>query len=234
MHAVNTRIRSNSFLLAAILLPLLGIEWPAAATPQTVGNEACPKYAVDIAAFATCEGDRVVKPTRDALPVAPRALVDDDGNPFPSSADAIPHDSLAKTHHGHYLTAIEAHKAKNWLRDSVLFIDVRDSIAASADGLPEHADFHLPVMRRNDAGELMIAYGFVGAVKRTLITRGLTHDASIFVICANARMSALAAELLAQAGVPHVFVVRGGIDGEESAEGKSVGWRAARLEFNTR
>ena len=234
MRTIKKPIRPSSSLLAAVLLALLGFAMPAAATPQTVSDEACPKYAVDIEAFATCEGNWVVKPTRFALPAAPRVLIDDDGNPMPSSAEAIPQDPLAQTHHGNYLTALEAHQAKNWLRESVLFIDVRDPAAAMAGGLPQYADFNLPVMRRNEAGELQIAYGFVGAVKRTLASRGLDHDASIFVICTNARRSALAAELLAQAGVPHVFVVRGGIDGEVSAEGRSFGWRAARLELNGR
>lgn len=220
--------------LTALLLALLGVAMPAAATPQTVGDEACPKYAVDIEAFATCEGDRVVKPPREALPIAPRALIDDEGTPLPSSAAAIPQDPLAQTRHGHYLTALEAHQAKHWLRESVLFIDVRDDAAAMVGGLPQNVDFHLPVMGPNVAGKLQIANGFVGAVKRSLASRGLNHDTLIFVICTDARLSALAADLLAQTGVPHVFVVRGGIDGEVSAEGKSVGWRAARLEMNGR
>ena len=234
MRTVKTPLRPTASLLTAILLALGGLAMPVAATPQTVGDEACPKYAVDIEAFATCEGDRVVKPTRLTLPVAPRVLVDDEGIPMPSSAEAIPKDPLAQTHHGHYLTALEAHQAKNWLRESVLFIDVRDPAAAIAGGLPQNADFNLPVMRRDDAGKLQIAYGFVGGVKRTLASRGLDHDTSIFMICADARLSALAAELLAQAGVPHVYVVRGGIDGEVSAEGTPVGWLAARLELNGR
>ena len=232
MRTVKTPLRPTASLLTAILLALGGLAMPVAATPQTVGDEACPKYAVDIEAFATCEGDRVVKPTRAALPIAPRVLVDDEGIPMPSSAEAIPQDPLAQTHHGHYLTALEAHQAKNWLRDSILFIDVRDPAAAMARGLPQNADFNLPVMRRDEVGKLQIAYGFVGAVKRTLVSRGLDHDASIFVICTNARLSALAAELLAQAGVPHVFVVRGGIEGEVFDGGGSVGWLAARLEMN--
>lgn len=52
----------------------------AQGTPQVVGDEACPKFAVDIAAFATCEGDRVVKPApataagrRDEAPKAATA-----------------------------------------------------------------------------------------------------------------------------------------------------------------
>ena len=231
-----------SLLATHLFLALVVVALPADATPQTVGDEACPKYAVNIKSFATCEGDRVVKPTRitlpiatrEALPIAPRLLFDDEGNPLPSSVDAIPKDPLTLTHHGHYLTAREAHQAKNWLSDSVLFIDVRDPAAAVAGGIPQNADFNLPVMRRNEAGKLQIAYGFVGGVKRSLASRGLNHDIPIFVICTNARLAALAAELLAQAGVPHVFVVRGGINGEVSDEGASVGCLAARLELNTR
>ena len=240
MRTKNASIRTALSLLATHLsLALVVVALPAEATPQTVGNDACPKYAVDIEAFATCEGDRVVKPSRETLPLAARALVDDEGNPLPSSAEAIPQDLLAQTHHGYYLTAHEAHQAKDWLKESVLFIDVRD-IAAAMGGAPRNTDFHLPVMRANEAGKLQIAYGFVGAVKRALANRGLHHDTPIFAICTNARLSALAAELLAQAGVPHVFVVRGGvngevgINGEVSAEGSSVGWLAARLDLNTR
>lgn len=87
-----------SLLATHLFLALVVVALPADATPQTVGDEACPKYAVDIESFATCEGDRVVKPTRitlpiatrEALPIAPRVLVDDEGNPLPSSVDAIP------------------------------------------------------------------------------------------------------------------------------------------------
>jgi hypothetical protein len=33
-----------------------------AASPAVVADSACPHYAVDIEAFATCEGDRVAMP----------------------------------------------------------------------------------------------------------------------------------------------------------------------------
>ena len=39
---------------------------PVHASPQVVGDEACARYAVDIAAFATCEDGRVVRPAEDA------------------------------------------------------------------------------------------------------------------------------------------------------------------------
>ena len=43
-------------------LPMLA----GAATPQVVGDEACERYAVDIAAFATCVDGKVVRPETDA------------------------------------------------------------------------------------------------------------------------------------------------------------------------
>ncbi len=42
----------------------------AYAEPQTVDDSACPHYAADIASFATCEGDQVVKPTATKKPDA--------------------------------------------------------------------------------------------------------------------------------------------------------------------
>ena len=47
----------------------------AHASPQVVGDEACERYEVDIASFATCVGGRVVLPVADgqdevATPVA--------------------------------------------------------------------------------------------------------------------------------------------------------------------
>lgn len=46
------------FLTALLLRPA-----PGNAALQVVGDEACALYEVDIASFATCEGDRVTKPS---------------------------------------------------------------------------------------------------------------------------------------------------------------------------
>ena len=218
-------IVSSSLLVAALTCSMSVL-----ATPQTVGDDACPKYAVDIAAFATCDGDKVTKPEPDTPLPTPILLVDDEGNPLPPRDEAIPRDVHAQTHHGHYLTARDAHSAKHWLGRSVLFIDVRDEKSVAATGLPENADFNLPVARRTAASERAIVHGFVARVKHTLAVRSLNHNAAIFVICEDGRNAALAAELLAQAGVPHVFVVRGGVEGERGEGDRAVtGWRVAQL-----
>ena len=54
------------FRCVAVLLMAGGWTTLAAAGPVVVDDSACPRHAVDIEAFATCEGDRVAKPEEDA------------------------------------------------------------------------------------------------------------------------------------------------------------------------
>lgn len=170
-----------------------------------------------------------------ALPVATdasaalRVLMDDEGYPQALVAAAIPDDVQSQTHHGLYLTARDAYETKNWLGRAILFIDVRDTEYMPTGAAPDNVDFNLPVTHHRAAGKPQVAYGFVGTIKRTLAARGLDHDAPVMVICENGRNAALAAELLAQAGVPNVFVVRGGMQGEIGAIANSTGWLSAGL-----
>lgn len=168
-------------------------------------------------------------PVTAALPAAPRVLVDNEGIPLASVATAIPDDVQSQTHHGHYLTASEAYETKNWLGGAVLFVDVRDTKSALTGVAPGNVDFNLPVTHYRASDRAQVAYGFVGTIKRTLAIRGLDHDALVMVICENGRNAALAAELLAQAGIPNVFVVRGGMQGEIGAIANSTGWLSAGL-----
>ncbi len=63
---------SRHWLYAALAGAFFSLAVAAAvASPQVVGDEACARHAVDIEAFATCEGGKVVPP--EAAP-APRAL----------------------------------------------------------------------------------------------------------------------------------------------------------------
>ncbi len=120
------------------------------ATPQTVADAACPKYAVDIAAFATCEGDRVVAPDSD---VALRPLVDDDGFAMPTNPVAMPRDPRSRSAAGLYLTPLEARAFKRWLGDRVLFVDVRAAATVGASGLAEDADVNIPLEGNNGFGQ---------------------------------------------------------------------------------
>ena len=55
-----TMLAGASFLIAAA----------ASATPQVVGDEACERYEVDMASFASCADGKVVRPAPDAMDIA--------------------------------------------------------------------------------------------------------------------------------------------------------------------
>jgi len=50
----------------AAALGLAGWFAAASAGPAVVADSACPRHAIDIEAFATCEGDRVAAPETEA------------------------------------------------------------------------------------------------------------------------------------------------------------------------
>ena len=52
-------MKRNLLFISTALLALAVTA--SAVSAQVVADSACPKYAVDIASFATCEGDRVAK-----------------------------------------------------------------------------------------------------------------------------------------------------------------------------
>lgn len=198
----------------------------AAAQPQVVADSACDKYAVDIAAFATCENGRVVR--AESVPAVPakqawaQPLVDDAGVPLPTVPAALPRDRHAQTTAGHFLTAQDAHAAKAALGIALMLIDVRDASAFAAASALD-ADANVPAAGR-DARELALA------IRDAIAHRGAEADPLIALLCRDGRVAARAADALTQQGYSRVFVVRGGLDGEVGAtEGEAVGWRAANL-----
>lgn len=52
--------------LCAVVLPIFAasVAWAA---PRVVADEACPHYAIDIASFATCDGNVVASETAPAI-----------------------------------------------------------------------------------------------------------------------------------------------------------------------
>ena len=76
-----------------LLAILIAIQFSSAfATPQTVDDSACAYYGADIASFATCEGNKVVKPTpedRSDLPVGAKS------NTVVEKKDAMPCETYA-------------------------------------------------------------------------------------------------------------------------------------------
>ena len=62
---VNSRFRWRATLAGASFL----IATVASATPQVVGDEACERYEVDMASFASCTDGKVVRPARDVTDI---------------------------------------------------------------------------------------------------------------------------------------------------------------------
>lgn len=164
-----------------------------------------------------------------AATTAPLPLVDDEGHPLPPAPEAVPLDPRSYTYEGHYVSALQAHAAKQWLGRQVLFVDVRERASVEAEGSPLGVDLNLPVLRASEPGTTRIDFGFAAALEQALAARGLAREGLVLLICENGRHSAIAAELLSRAGVSRVFLVRGGIRGEVSADGEKAGWLAARL-----
>lgn len=117
-----------------------------------------------------------------------------------------------------------AYETKGLVGCAALVVDVREIESA-----PSNDNFKPPATQYRVPGKPQVAYGFVGIIRRTLASRGLGHDALVTVICANGRNAALVAELLRQASVANVFVVRGGMQGEIGAVVNSTGWITAGL-----
>lgn len=67
---VASRSRLHEALVGALFL---ACGHAAGATPQVVGDEACQRYEVDMASFASCEDGKVVRPAPDV----PTVLVAD-------------------------------------------------------------------------------------------------------------------------------------------------------------
>jgi len=57
---------------------------------QVVADSACPKFAVDIADFATCDGDEVARPERAAAAPAAAAAVSDKERSSSTAARTAP------------------------------------------------------------------------------------------------------------------------------------------------
>jgi hypothetical protein len=67
-------------LIWATIAVLAGAMDSQTVRAQVVADEACPKYAVDIAAFATCDGDHVA--SRDAVRLSDSAQAKSEARPL--------------------------------------------------------------------------------------------------------------------------------------------------------
>lgn len=201
------------------------------AEPLVVGDDACPRYAVDIEAFASCDGDRVAafdRASLDAL-LLPEAMV-----------------PIAKRHAGGlYVDAVGAHRLKHDNPRAVVLIDVRGRLEVGLTGQPARTDLHVPLLDtalplRWDAATggwaMTPNSGFARAVAERLAVLGFGRDTPLLLLCGSGERSARAADALAALGYTRTINVVDGFEGDIDADGRRAinGWKNAGLPWTAR
>jgi rhodanese-related sulfurtransferase len=204
----------------------------ASAGPAVVAHSACPHYAVDIEAFATCEGDRVAMP--DGI-----RLVDD----LLLAEAAVP--ATKRTFASLYVDAPGAYALKQRYPESVVLVDIRSSVELGLTGHAQGVDMNVPyyelvqplVWSEPTGGWTMAANPRFGAqLDERLQTRGVSHDTVVMLICRTGDGTARAADELTLRGYRSVVSVVDGYEGDVGADGQRAlnGWKNAGLPWTAR
>lgn len=207
---------------AALAQDLLAGALPQALI-QVVGDDACPLYAVDIAAFATCDGDRIARPTTEGE-LAIRTL----------PVDAVP--ARKRTALGRLVSAVEARRILQARPRDAVLVDIRSRVEAIYVGQPALAHVHVPFvepaepLRWNAASnglEMRPNPNFVDDVRAAIARAGAGEDSAILLLCRSGDRSARAADALAAAGLRHVYSIVDGFEGDIGASGRRDvnGWK---------
>jgi rhodanese-related sulfurtransferase len=219
-------------LLRTTLLWLCLAPASALAQIQVVGDGACPKFAVDIAAFATCDGDRAATPsTLPALKIAAA-----------SPHEVPPH---KRTDSALYISAAEAQRLREAYAGQVVLIDIRSRIEAAYVGQPDTVDIHVPYLEpvlplqwSPASGSLRLQRNptFVQEVQAALAGLDGPAEPTILLLCRSGQRSAIAADALAAAGVAHVYTVVDGFEGDIGPGGRRDvnGWKVAGGRWQSR
>jgi rhodanese-related sulfurtransferase len=204
----------------ALLLALSG----GVASAQVVGDEACPKYAVDVASYATCDGDNVARPSGFDLQAALLA----EERVSPSDRTSL----------GLYVDALSAHRLKSHPVHKVVLVDVRSQLEVVLAGRATAVDLHVPFIEhtlyRTASGRgwtMAENGGFIDELVQQLQRHNADIDTIILVMCRSGERSARVVNALAEAGYLLAVNVIDGFEGDLGSDGKrSVnGWKNAAL-----
>jgi rhodanese-related sulfurtransferase len=198
-------MRATLVTLGALLV---GAGMVGTVKAQVVADSACPKYAVDDAAFVTCDGDH-----------AARA----DGVEFVTPEAA----SHMKQVHGADVLLIDVRS-----RPEVAVAGMADQ----ADALVPYQN-SADSFRWDDItneGSIQRDPQFLARVQAEVAARGGRHDTPIVLLCRDGALALLAAEALRAAGHAQVYVVDGGFEGRLDAGGRNGGWKQANLPWSAR
>ena len=213
-------MRLQSALLSFCLAPALAL-----AQIQVVGDDACPGFAVDIAAYATCDGDRVAAPY--GLPPLTIAAM---------SLDDVP--PLKRSDSDLYISAAEALRIRRSYPGEVVLIDIRSRIEVAYVGQPDLVDIHVPYLEpaqplqwnaASNSIRLQRNPTFVDEIKAALARLDGPAEPTLLLLCRSGQRSAIAADALAAAGLGRVYTVVDGFEGDVGPDGRRNinGWKAA-------
>ena len=201
------------------------------ANAQVVGDDACPLYGVDIAAFATCDGDRVAGFNRGILTLA---LVTEAVVPI-SKRTAL----------GLYVDARGAHQLKHENPDRVVLIDVRSRMEVGVAGQAASVDAHVPLLDTvlplrwdDELGGWAMERNpvFAQEVTQRLARLGVDRNTPIVLLSRAGDRSARAADELAALGYTKTISVVDGFEGDVGPDGRRSinGWKNAGLPWTAR
>jgi rhodanese-related sulfurtransferase len=196
-------MRSTLVTLAAVLVGAAMVE---TVTAQVVADSACPKYAVDDAAFATCDGDHVARA---------------DGIAFVTPEVA----SHMKQVHGADVLLLDVR--------SPIEVAVT-GMASQVDALVPYQE-RSSAQRWDDItndGSVERDPQFLTHVQAAVAARGGGHDMPVVVLCRDGSLALRAAEALRAAGHAYVYVVDGGFEGRFDGTERSGGWKQANLPWS--
>ena len=145
------------------------------------------------------------------------------------ATDAASVAEAKRTTLGLYLTSEEVPPFLAERHGHSLFVDVRTPEELASSGVATIVDANAPLFALSSAdGKLRPNLDFVAQVEGRLAAKGLTKADVVVVMCRTGRRSALAANLLAEAGLTHVYSVIDGFEGDEPGAGwksKGLPWR---------
>jgi rhodanese-related sulfurtransferase len=211
----------------SVLLGMSALATAAVADPRVVADSACPHYAVDIAAFATCDGDRVA--SLDPVRLDASELL------------AEPEVPLHKrTGIGLYVDAVHAESIKRRHPDAVVFVDIRSPLELGITGHPKAVDLNVPFRDfvvplawddARGAWSMEANPRFAAQLDGELRRRGATYDTVVMLLCRSGDRSAQAADALSQFGYRNVVSVVDGYEGDVGPDGRRSlnGWKNAGL-----
>jgi rhodanese-related sulfurtransferase len=206
-------LRAAPALLALAVTQVLG---------QVVADDACPKHAVDIAAFASCDSDRVARSVTDESSMA----------------------AAKRSQSAQHLTAAEAHRLLNDPAERAVLVDVRTGLELAMVGAPigvvvhlPYAEPRLPIQWDSELQQWAMTGNpdFAGQLMNELAARGIGTEHTVIFICRSGERSARAADELADFGYATATVVDGFEGDLGPDQRRSVnGWKNAGLPWTAR